>query len=235
MTDSRGRLTPVRLNDGVAILFMIGSTCFALGSVPWYADAVGTSADGVTFFVGSIFFTTASLGQLLQAQTPGMTGVDERGQHQRTPVRWRAWLPHDRDWMAAVTQFPGTLFFNASTFAALAGYTTTNQVNDQVWRPDFFGSTLFLVASFYALLALRTPLLRQLRSLPGQIAWLNMVGSIAFMASALASYVLPGGDEISEAISVGGTLLGALCFLAGAALMLPAWRHAVRAAGAATA
>jgi hypothetical protein len=48
------------------------------------------------------------------------------------------------------------------------------------------------------------------------------------MASALASYVLPAtGDLVSTRISVVGTLLGAVCFLAGAALMFPAWRQAV--------
>jgi len=49
------------------------------------------------------------------------------------------------------------------------------------------------------------------------------------MASALASFVLPSsGELINNPISVGGTLLGAVCFLLGAILMFPAWRHAVR-------
>ena len=36
---------PVRLNATVATLFMVGSSCFALGSVPAYASAVGAGAD----------------------------------------------------------------------------------------------------------------------------------------------------------------------------------------------
>ena len=55
-----------------------------------------------------------------------------------------------------------------------------------------------------------------------------MLGSVLFMASALASYLLPTtGDLIDSRLSILGTLLGALCFLVGAALMLPAWRRAV--------
>jgi hypothetical protein len=55
-----------------------------------------------------------------------------------------------------------------------------------------------------------------------------MIGSILFMASALASYVLPSsGDLINTRIAVAGTLLGALCFLIGAALLFPAWRRSV--------
>lgn len=224
-------LTPIRLNGLVATLFVIGSSCFVLGSVPAYLDAVGTTVDGVTYFVGSIFFTSASLGQLLQAQTPEMTGVDEQGQHRRTRVRWFAWLPHDRNWLAAASQFPGTVFFNVSTFAALADYASFQDEDQQVWRPDFFGSTLFLVASFFALLALeQRGLRRQLRTLPGQIAWLNMLGSVFFMVSAFAAFVLPSGQLVDDALAVGGTLFGAVCFLVGAALMFPAWRHEVRAA-----
>ena len=41
----------------MALLFAIGSTCFLIGPFPGYADLVGDSADAVTFFVGSIFFT----------------------------------------------------------------------------------------------------------------------------------------------------------------------------------
>ena len=59
--------------------------------------------------------------------------------------------------------------------------------------------------------------------------WLNMIGSILFMISALASYVLPStGELINSGLSIIGTLLGALCFLLGAILMFPAWRQALQ-------
>jgi hypothetical protein len=65
----------------------------------------------------------------------------------------------------------------------------------------------------------------------GAIAWINMAGSVFFMASALGSYVLPStGDLIDVPLAVGGTLLGALCFLLGAVLILPAWKVTVASA-----
>ena len=220
---------PAGLNRTIAWLFIVGSALFALGSVPAYINAVGTVADSVTYFVGSIFFTAASFAQLLQAQTPAMTAVDMDSQRRRAAVRLRAWLPHDRNWLAAITQFPGTLFFNLSTAAALLHNATVKQQDRRVWRPDLYGSTLFLVASVFALLALGRLLSFRPRSFPWWIAWLNMLGSIFFMASALASFVLPATSElINSQISIVGTLLGALCFLIGAILMFPAWRHAVR-------
>ena len=218
-------MRPVRLNAAVAWLFMVGSTCFVVGSVPAYVNAVGGWVDGVTYFVGSIFFTAASYGQLVQVQSPSMTEVDDVTQHLPAPVRWWAWRPHDRNWWAAVTQFPGTLLFNVSTLAALARNATVAESDRHVWRPDMYGSTLFLVASTFGVLAVGGS-----RSLSRRIAWLNMVGSVLFMASALAGYVLPTGELVSTRVSVAGTLLGAVCFFIGAALMLPAWRDAVRAA-----
>ena len=223
---------PALLNAVTGWLFILGSACFVVGSVPAFASAVGGPVDGITYVVGSLFFTAASFTQLLQAQSPAMTGVDEVGQHTRAPVRLWNWLPHDRGWLAAITQFPGTLFFNISTLAALTHNASAAEENRYVWRPDLFGSTLFLVASAFGVLAvserffsLRTP------SIPWRIAWLNMVGSILFMASALASYVIPSTDElVSTRVAVAGTLLGAVCFLSGAALMFPAWRQALRPA-----
>ena len=225
---------PARLNAMIAWLFVIGSACFVLGSVPAYVNATGGTVDGLTYFVGSIFFTAASFCQLVQAQSPAMTGVDAAQQARPAQVRFWSWLPHDKNWLAAATQFPGTVFFNISTLAALAHNATAAEENRRVWRPDFFGSTLFLVSSAFAVLAVSNHVLStQTRSTPQRIAWLNLVGSVLFMCSALASYVLPSTDEVvSTRVSVVGTLLGALCFLVGAILIFPAWRQALVGGGA---
>src|ERR1700741_1808033 len=42
----------------MALCFALGSTCFLIGPFPGYAQLVGDTADAVTFFVGSILFTT---------------------------------------------------------------------------------------------------------------------------------------------------------------------------------
>lgn len=217
-------IRPVRLNSSIAWLFMLGSACFVLGSVPAYVSAVGAWPDAVTYFVGSLFFTSASWAQLVQSQSPAMWEVPRGQQDLSAPVVTWAWLPKDRNWLAAATQFPGTLFFNISTFAALATTLTVAEQDRRVWTPDIFGSTLFLVSSTFALLALggKVFALRP-RWLRWWIGWLNMIGSVAFMFSAVASFVLPDtGDLINEPVATAGTLVGALCFLLGAALLLPA-------------
>jgi hypothetical protein len=60
-----------------------------------------------------------------------------------------------------------------------------------------------------------------------------MLGSVAFMASAIASYALPSTDAVIDVpLANAGTFLGAVCFLVGAALMLPAWRVEVQSRSA---
>jgi hypothetical protein len=224
------RVEPARLNSAIAWLFMLGASCFALGTIPAYVHAVGAVADAMTFFAGSIFFTSASFCQLVQVQSPGMTDVDDGRQHARIRALPWAWRPHDKNWLAAATQFPGTLFFNISTLAATVHNLSAAEADKHVWRPDFFGSVLFLVASAYAVSALGVGFWGlQLRALPWWIAWLNMLGSVAFMVSAIASFVLPSTDTLIDLpLANAGTFLGAVCFLGGAALMLPAWRASVR-------
>jgi hypothetical protein len=221
------RATPVHLNASIAWLFIIGSGCFVVASVPAFISAVGGWFDGVTYFVGSLFFTSASFCQLLQAQTPQMTDVDAVTQASPARLRVLAWQPRSRAWLAAIIQFPGTLAFNVSTLAALSHNATVAQQQRYVWRPDFVGSILFLVSSVVGILAIGHFWSLQPRSPGWRIAWVNMVGSILFMASALAAFILPSGDAVNVRISVAGTFLGAVAFLVGAALMLPAWRAAV--------
>ena len=61
---------------------------------------------------------------------------------------------------------------------------------------------------------------------PGELDWwiavLNLVGSIFFGISAIAAFVVPAtGDLLDAALANGGTFLGAIGFLVGAALLIP--------------
>ena len=93
----------------IAVLFMVGSSLFALGAVPWYAEAAGLRVTAVTFFVGSLFFTSAAFLQYRQA-------VDALAAGRTTPTRRvLVWAPRDIDWLACAVQLAGTLWFNWST------------------------------------------------------------------------------------------------------------------------
>jgi len=184
----------------IGVLFMIGSACFALGAAPGYATAVGARADGVTYFVGSLFFTSAAFLQFRESR-PG-SRLD----------RW-----------ATSVQLVGTLFFNVSTAHALITNWTAAQSDQKVWRPDALGSICFLVASELALIVVGKRWISwKPRVKDWWIAMLNMVGSIAFGVSAAASYVIVDSGVLRNADRANaGTFVGALCFFFGALLLLP--------------
>jgi hypothetical protein len=69
-------MRPQQLNAAIASLFVVGSACFVLSSIPAYLNAIGGVVDSITYVVGSIFFTSASCLQLLQAHSPSMTDVE---------------------------------------------------------------------------------------------------------------------------------------------------------------
>ena len=131
----------------IGVLFMVGSACFALGATPGYLGAVGVDADGVTYFVGSVFFTSAAFLQYLEmVNTPV---IDAAGVVPGR-IRFLLWQPLRIDWWASSVQLVGTLFFNLSTAHALLSNLDARQVDQLVWRPDAFGSVCFLVASGFA-------------------------------------------------------------------------------------
>ena len=149
------QVTPAHLNGAIACAVHDRVGCFAMGSVPAYLNAVGGPVDGVDLLRRLDLLHLRVAVPAGPGADPGDGRRDAAARPPRpAPVRWLAWLPHDRGWLAAVTQFPGTLFFNVITFAALAHNATVAQVDQRhVWRPDIYGSILFLVSSVFGLLA----------------------------------------------------------------------------------
>jgi hypothetical protein len=191
------------LTSWIAVLFAIGSTCFFVGPFPGFVELVGSAVDAAVFFVGSIFFTSAALLQYLQA-------TDAAG-GRLLPSEWR-----DADWSSAGVQFVGTLAFNVTTFRALQTGLDATEYNRLVWTPDAVGSVCFLVSSAIAYVHVARPR----RTIIWWIAAVNLVGSVAFGISAVASYVVPStGSAVNLAAANAWTAAGGLCFLVGALLL----------------
>ncbi len=196
------RITARIANCWIAVLFAIGSTCFLIGPFPGYLQLVGSSADGITFFVGSIFFTSAAFLQLLSTRLVGGGRMD---------------------WWAGGIQFLGTLFFNISTYSAMQDAVDTRAVDRLVWVPDVYGSICFLVASYLAYVSASGSYgWRRRVTKEWRIGAANMLGSIAFGISAIASFVVPStGDVLALGAANFMTSIGAMCFLVGAIVLLP--------------
>jgi len=216
MTEIPGAGRSTGRDRWIAWLFIIGSGLFALGAVPLYAEAVGLRLCGVTFFVGSLFFTCAAFLQYREA-VDALPAVGAA----RRPLLW-VWAPRNPGWLAGAIQLAGTLWFNWSTGNALRINLTAALTEQLVWRPDALGSIAFLVASGVALRdAGRGARAGRPRPRKWKIGVINLAGSVAFGISAVAAFVVPSsGDVWNAELSNLGTLVGALCFLTGAILML---------------
>ena len=206
----------------IAVLFAIGSFLFALGVVPSYAEAVGGLLDAWTFFVGSVFFTSAGYLQFLQA----INAPVDVGGTDRVTFRLFAWQPHRIDFWACGIQSLGTLWFNVSTFAATRSALDAEQAHRMIWRPDLLGSIAFIVASW---LAWAEVCHGWFAWRPRDVSWwivaMNLGGSIAFLVSAFAAYIDPDTGTVWRLpLANVGTFVGAVGFFVGALLLVPEMR-----------
>jgi hypothetical protein len=201
----------------IGVLFAVGSALFALGALPGYVNTVGTQWDSVTFFIGSLFFTSAAFLTYREAVDAAPEALNPR--HRRFFV----YQPRRIDWWACGVQLVGTVYFNVSTGSAMAANLSAQAAHRHVWRPDAVGSICFLVASLLAWFEVcHAWAAWRPRSWSWWITLLNLLGSIAFGVSAVAGYISPVSGELRNAERANlGTFVGAVCFLVGALLLLP--------------
>lgn len=206
----------------IAVLFCIGSTCFTVGPLPAYESWVGTRWVGLTFFVGSIFFTSASYLCFVEASNAPDAVVDDPQRRHRGPFRLISWRPHSIDWWSTGVQLVGTVYFNVMTFLAMYDGWDTAQANRLVWRPDAIGSICFLVASYLAWAEVCHSAGRlRLRDVSWWIVVLNLLGSVFFGVSAVGAYTLGSGEVVNEWLDNAGTVAGGVCFFVAAAMLIP--------------
>ena len=215
-----------------AVLFMIGSFGFALGSMSFYASAVAPTLDAATFFVSSIFFTSASFLQLVQSQSPG-DGCDGDGARRRTAARPLPRLAAARQGVAgrgdAVPRHP--VLQRDDVLGHHRG------ARQQQVRPGGVAAGLLRLGAVPGREPVRDPL-------PGPAP--ELAAARGRLVGRLAEHGrvdrLHGVGDRSLRASRGrarrwtcrsptaGTLVGAVCFFLGALLMLPAFRQAGEAA-----
>ncbi|MBE2263101.1 MAG: hypothetical protein IAE92_10195 [Burkholderiaceae bacterium] len=223
--NSRNGFDWERLGLWTGWVFALGSLMFVAGSVlslmPSLARWLALDARGVNavFFAGSLPFTTAAWLQLAQAAHT----VDPSGL--ALGLLRPGWRPGDRVWVSSALQFAGTLLFNLSTWDAMQTGLNWRADDLQVWVPDFAGSVLFLLSGWLAFVAIGPA--RRHRTLAGYSAQCNLAGCVAFMLSAITSYVpRHASDSPWAMLATVFTLLGAAGFLVGSLLQVADTRAA---------
>ena len=213
---TRGLIVELRsVTWWIGVLFMIGASLFAIGSCGMWLDPTFTGAP--VLFTGSLFFTAAAYLQFFEL-------INEP--HPYTAVRPHVVLfsfeANRIAWWATLIQLVGTLFFNISTFEAIRAMDPVRELELE-WTPNVLGSVCFLVASYLAYAEVSNGWWSlQPRNISWWIVVINLAGSLAFGISAVAAYVIPSTAGLLDAsLSNATTFLGAICFFAGAYLLIP--------------
>lgn len=204
----------------MAVLFAVGSSCFLLAALASLWSSAPREAIGVTFFAGSICFTSAAYLQHWLAVRTAPPWRKGSGWSPRHPSRWPS---RHVDVVATLIQLAGTLLFNVNTFEAMKDELTPLQQNLRVWTPDVLGSICFLVSAQLAFSNVcRGWFALGPRTRDWWIGIWNLLGSIAFGVSAAASLIQPSTSEpVSATIANATTAAGAFGFLLGALLLYP--------------
>jgi hypothetical protein len=218
---------PQRLNWWIGTIFALGSLLFAVASVlslapaqaqAWSLDATQVNA---IFFMGSIPFTIAAYLQLFQAANAGEFWPGGTPSPSRFTLF--GWRPHDIGWLSCALQFIGTILFNFNTFDAMLPSLNWFQQDVLIWAPNMIGSILFLSSGYLAFIeTCHAYWAWKPASISWWVVFINLLGCVGFMNSALLAIVLPGTPNVEVVhLSIFFTLLGAICFFVGSLLMLP--------------
>jgi hypothetical protein len=193
-----------RIRDAVLTRLMggffgVGAACFLVGPMTPYASLVGSNADAVTLFIGSLLFTLGGFTQCALAYPERSDGSTGR-------ATWRtAWI-----------QSVGTLLFNLMTFEAVRLAAGSARYDVVIWTPNAIGSVCFLISG--TILYLSSPRRSWLPDSRHHGWWepmVNLLGCVFFGISAVAGYAAGAhGALLSASISNWTTMLGAACFLA---------------------
>ncbi|TWT58822.1 hypothetical protein KOR42_22080 [Thalassoglobus neptunius] len=225
----RGRQlwAPATLNWWIGIIFALGASLFVTASVltllPNELETVGLSATQVNavYFAGSIPFTLAAYLQLYQSNH----SQPAQGEGKKTdrPTIFLGWKPANIGWISCLLQFLGTVLFNVNTFDAMIPSLNWFQQDLFVWVPNFVGSVFFLASGYLAFAEVAHAYWSwNTSNLSWWVVFVNLLGCLFFMASALCAFITPGPvNETAVTLATLFTLVGAVGFFVGAVLSLP--------------
>lgn len=187
-------------NRWIAILFMVGAALFALGCALYLWGVEHETVLDSIFFAGSLFFTSAAGLQLRQSLNGNKVLL-----------------------FSALSQFIGTVMFNFNTVDAFFNLGWIEQ-DLLVWTPNILGSILFQISASLAMKDICTQVwCWHIQNINWRIGAINFAGCVAFLISAVFSFVTPAPmPPIFALWATIFTLLGACCFFISAFLM---WRQ----------
>jgi hypothetical protein len=193
-----------------ATAFVVGGSLFAIGAALAQSGADPTMYCSV-YLVGGVFFSTGGYASvLLVVNRP----LETRAGVVAGSWRWWAREPNRIEWLSAAVLFIGTLVFAINLTDSFIHGLTAGGEDRLVWSPDVIGCLLFLISGHLAINEIgHGRRVFRPRELEWWIVYVNQLGSVLFMVSAIASFVEPSSSaEVNVGVANWGTLTGAACF-----------------------
>lgn len=138
--------------------------------------------------------------------------------------RWFAWRPDQLCFLSIFILLVGTLLFNVETTIAVLGLSINSELSWLLSVPSFLGAILYVIATSMQLMeTCHSYLCLKPRSISWWTTVLYVLGSVGFLSGAVFGFDAPGlstaGDLLIVKLSY---LTGAILFLVGSYLMIPA-------------
>ncbi|GHC08239.1 hypothetical protein GCM10007047_26850 [Cerasicoccus arenae] len=226
----------------LGLIFIIGSICFVLGTVPVAFPEVLSVFGLPTYnfdlvcFIGSLWFTLGSYLLLLEALNADLDATLQlkaheaarylEGQVEKCPdkrIRWFGWEPKRLDFLIAAVQLTGAIIFNINCGMGLVDGLNWVWADILIWTPSTVASCCFLTASYLGVMEVAHS---RWSWLWWDISWwinfFSLLGSLGFLISSLVGYFGEGPVVLPQWFgNYFALMMGSWFFLFGTYLMVP--------------
>ncbi|WP_309398316.1 hypothetical protein [Cerasicoccus maritimus] len=226
----------------IGLIFIIGSICFVVGTVPtaypgvldWFGLQPYNYA--LVCFIGSVWFTIGSYLLLLEALNTDFDAtvqlkaheleryVEHKPQDQRTRrIRWMGFAGNRLDYWIATVQLIGAITFNINCGMGLVEGMNWVIADILVWTPSTVASCFFVTASYLGLVEVSH---RKWAWLWWDVSWwinfFSLLGSFGFLISSVVGYFGQGPLQMPQWLgNYFALMMGSWFFLFGTYLMVP--------------
>lgn len=233
---------PRELSWWIGMIFIIGSICFVVGTVPptfpVVLDWLGLKPFnfGLADFIGSVWFTIGSYLLLLEALNTDLDVTLRRKtvniekqlsgvavEKKARKIRWFGWDSSRIDFLIAMVQLTGALIFNINCGMALVDGMGWMAEDVLVWTPSTLASCCFVTASYLGLLEVSHRGWAWLWwDVSWQSAFFSLLGSLGFLISSLVGYFAQGPWQLPQWFGdFFALMMGSWFFLVSTYLLVP--------------
>lgn len=233
---------PELLSWWIGVIFILGSICFVVGTVPpafpRVLDRLGIAPFnyGLADFIGSVWFTIGSYLLLLEALNSDLDAalqlkareaegrlLDRAPLVERQKIRWFGWDSNRIDYFIALVQLTGAIIFNINCGMALVDAMGWMAEDVLVWTPSTIASCCFVTASYLSLLEVaHRPWAWLWWDVSWQSAFFSLLGSMGFLISSLVGYFAQGPIQLPQWFGdLFALMMGSWFFLVSTYLLVP--------------